>query len=70
MKTIFDFCHRRKDIPADSFKGSDFVTPVVLQKVQPLIAVAGARIVLGERPRSNFAQFLVALNHPRSPTPS
>ena len=33
----------------------DFVTPVVIQKVQPLVAVAGAAIVLGERPRTRFA---------------
>jgi len=37
----------------------DFVTVVVLQQSQPLIAVAGARIVLGERPRPGFAWFLI-----------
>lgn len=37
----------------------DFVTPVVIQKVQPLIAVAGAALVLGERPRRRFAWFLL-----------
>jgi DME family drug/metabolite transporter len=37
----------------------DFVTPVVIQKVQPLVAVAGAAIVLGERPRTRFAWFLL-----------
>ena len=31
--------------------GTDFVTPVVLQKVQPLIAVVAAGVILGERPR-------------------
>ncbi|MHB8641754.1 MAG: DMT family transporter [Gaiellaceae bacterium] len=38
---------------------SDFVTPVVLQKVQPLVAVAGAALVLGERPRRGFVWFLL-----------
>lgn len=37
----------------------DFVTPVVIQKVQPLIAVLGAAVVLGERPRRRFAWFLL-----------
>jgi DME family drug/metabolite transporter len=36
-----------------------YVTPVVLQKLQPLIAVLAARLVLGERPRPRFALFLV-----------
>ena len=35
------------------------ITPVVLQKVQPLVAVAGAWIVLGEEPRKRFAWFLL-----------
>jgi DME family drug/metabolite transporter len=43
----------------DALFHSDFVTPVVLQKVQPLVAVVGAAIVLGERPRPRFAWFLV-----------
>src|SRR5205085_2105544 len=30
---------------------SDFITPVVIQKVQPLVAVAGAGLLLGERAR-------------------
>ena len=38
---------------------NDFVTPVVIQKVQPLIAVAAAAILLGERPRSRFVWFLI-----------
>ena len=38
---------------------NDFVTPVVIQKVQPLIAVAAAAIVLGERPRQRFLWFLI-----------
>ena len=36
------------------------VTPVVLQKVQPLIAVSLAAALLGERPRPRFGLFLVA----------
>jgi drug/metabolite transporter, DME family len=37
----------------------DFVTPVVLQKLQPLIAVGAAAVILGERPRPRFAWFLL-----------
>jgi len=37
----------------------DFVTPVVIQKVQPLVAIAGAAMILGERPRPRFAWFLL-----------
>ena len=37
----------------------DFVTPIVVQKIQPLVAVLGAAVVLGERPRPRFAWFLV-----------
>jgi drug/metabolite transporter (DMT)-like permease len=57
--------------------GTDFVTPVVLQKVQPVIAVVAATIVLGERPRPRFALFLVpalvgawlmGVQHPLHPT--
>ena len=44
------------------FAHHDFVTPVVLQKVQPLFAVLGAVLVLGERPRPRYAVYsLVAL---------
>jgi drug/metabolite transporter (DMT)-like permease len=39
--------------------GHDFVTPVVLQKVQPVIAVVAATAVLGERPRARFAAYFV-----------
>jgi DME family drug/metabolite transporter len=42
-----------------AFVHGDPITPVVLQKIQPLIAVTGAAIVLGERPRGGFALFLV-----------
>lgn len=54
----------------------DFITVVVLQKVQPLIAVLGAWLVLGEQPRRGFAWILVpalagvwliALPHPLDP---
>ncbi|HUZ16151.1 MAG TPA: DMT family transporter [Gaiellaceae bacterium] len=38
---------------------SDFITPVVIQKVQPLVAVGGAALFLGERPRPRFAWFFV-----------
>jgi len=30
----------------------DFITPIVIQKIQPLVAVAGAAVILGERPRA------------------
>jgi drug/metabolite transporter (DMT)-like permease len=40
-------------------RGSDPVTPVVLQKVQPLVAVVCARLILGEHPRKNFLWFLL-----------
>lgn len=57
--------------------GSDYVTPVVLQKLQPLIAVVAARALLGERPRPRFALYLVpalvgawlmGVAHPLHPT--
>jgi drug/metabolite transporter (DMT)-like permease len=41
---------------------SDFITPVVIQKVQPLVAVGAAALLLAERPRPGFAWlFLPAL---------
>jgi drug/metabolite transporter (DMT)-like permease len=55
----------------------DFITPVVLQKLQPLIAVGAAAVILGERPRPRFAWFLipgligfwlVSLPHPLEPS--
>jgi drug/metabolite transporter (DMT)-like permease len=55
----------------------DFITPVVIQKIQPLIAITGAAIVLGERPRTGFVWFLapallgfwlVNQAHPLEPT--
>ena len=54
----------------------DFITVIVLQKAQPLIAVAGAWLILGEHPRRGFAWFLlpalagiwlIALPHPLAP---
>jgi drug/metabolite transporter (DMT)-like permease len=56
---------------------SDFVTPVVLQKIQPLVAIALAAVVLGERPRQGYVWFLlpalagfwlVNQAHPLAPT--
>src|SRR5436189_4683666 len=44
----------------DALFHSDFITPVVLRKVQPPIAVIGAAVILRERPRPRFAWFLVA----------
>src|SRR3954468_21730946 len=38
---------------------SDFITPVVIQKVQPLVAIAAAAVLLGERPRASFAWFFL-----------
>jgi DME family drug/metabolite transporter len=43
-----------------AFVQGDPVTPVVLQKIQPLVAVAGAWFILGERPRAHFGWFLLA----------
>ena len=54
----------------------DFITVVGLQKAQPLIAVLGAWLLLGEQPRRGFAWFLlpglagiwlIALPHPLDP---
>src|SRR5918995_323913 len=42
-----------------AFVKGDPVTPVVLQKIQPLVAVVGAWFILRERPRRHFAWFLV-----------
>jgi drug/metabolite transporter (DMT)-like permease len=40
------------------FVHNDFVTPVVLQKIQPLVAVVGAMAILGERPRPRYFLYL------------
>jgi DME family drug/metabolite transporter len=54
----------------------DLITIYVLQKAQPLVAVVGAWLVLGEQPRRGFAWFLLpalagiwlaALKHPLDP---
>jgi drug/metabolite transporter (DMT)-like permease len=37
-----------------------FVSAVVMQKTQPLVAVIGAALILGERPRPRFGWFLAA----------
>ena len=42
-----------------AFVHGDPITPVVLQKVQPLIAIAAARVILGEQPRRRFAWFVI-----------
>jgi drug/metabolite transporter (DMT)-like permease len=42
-----------------AFVQGDPITPVVLQKVQPLIAIAAARVILGEEPRRRFAWFVI-----------
>jgi len=58
---------------------SDFITPVVIQKVQPLVAVGAAALLLAERPRPGFAWFflpalagfwLVNQAHPLAPSAS
>ncbi len=38
---------------------ADYITPVVIQKVQPFVAVGGATLLLGERPRPRFAWFFL-----------
>ena len=38
---------------------SDNITPDVIQKVQPFVAIAAAAILLGERPRPSFAWFFL-----------
>ncbi|MGH3002007.1 MAG: DMT family transporter [Gaiellaceae bacterium] len=42
-----------------AFVDGDPVTPVVIQKIQPIVAVLAARLVLGERPRQRFAWYLL-----------
>ncbi|RKS77526.1 drug/metabolite transporter (DMT)-like permease [Motilibacter peucedani] len=57
----------------EAFTYGDYIAPALLQQAQPLIAIAGARLLLGERPRLRFAPFvavalvggfLVAFPHP------
>lgn len=56
-----------------AFALGDAVTPVVLQQVQPIVAIGLAALLLGERPRARFALFalpalagawLLAFPHP------
>jgi drug/metabolite transporter, DME family len=58
-------------------EGHDYVTPVVLQKVQPVIAVIFAGVILGERPHRRFLYYfvpaligvwLMGVNHPFHPS--
>jgi drug/metabolite transporter (DMT)-like permease len=42
-----------------AFVRGDPITPVVLQKVQPLIVIAAARVMLGEQPRRGFVWFVI-----------
>jgi DME family drug/metabolite transporter len=42
-----------------AFVHGDPITPVVLQKVQPLFAVVGAWFILGERPRPKYGWLLL-----------
>ena len=60
-----------------AFIEGDAVTPLVLQKVQPVVAVVAARIVLGEHMRPRFALYvlpalagvwLIGVPHPFSPS--
>lgn len=43
-----------------AFRFGDPTTPLLLQKVQPLVAVAGAHLLLGERLLPRFSWFLIA----------
>jgi drug/metabolite transporter (DMT)-like permease len=56
---------------------SDYITPVVIQKIQPFVAVGAAALLLGERPRPGFWWFflpalagfwLVNQSHPLDPS--
>jgi drug/metabolite transporter, DME family len=42
-----------------AFTYGDYIAPALLQQTQPLIAIAGAWLLLGERPRVRFAPFVV-----------
>jgi drug/metabolite transporter (DMT)-like permease len=56
---------------------SDYITPVVIQKLQPFVAIGAAALLLGERPRPGFWWFflpalagfwLVNQSHPLDPS--
>jgi drug/metabolite transporter, DME family len=56
---------------------SDYITPVVIQKIQPFIAIGTAALLLGERPRTGFWWFFLPalvgfwlVNQPRPFHPS
>jgi drug/metabolite transporter, DME family len=60
-----------------AFVEGDYVTPVVLQKIQPVVAVIAASVILGERMRPRFWLFLgpalvgvwlIGVPHPFDPT--
>src|SRR5215831_18994123 len=38
---------------------SDYITPVVIHKIQPFIAIGAAALLLGERPRQGFWWFFL-----------
>jgi drug/metabolite transporter, DME family len=42
-----------------AFTYGDFIAPALLQQTQPLIAIAGAWLLLGERPKTRFAPFVI-----------
>jgi drug/metabolite transporter, DME family len=44
----------------EAFTYGDYIAPALLQQTQPLIAIAGARLLLGERPRVRFTPFVLA----------
>ncbi|MGH3321031.1 MAG: DMT family transporter [Streptosporangiaceae bacterium] len=43
-----------------AFTYGDAVTPLLLQKLQPIVAVAAAAVLLGERPRRSYGLYFVA----------
>jgi drug/metabolite transporter (DMT)-like permease len=43
----------------EALRLGDPITPLVLQKLQPLIAIGAAAILLGERPRPRFAAYAI-----------